>query len=188
MPVLVVVQFLLTMGTLILLAYFKLFAPPIEYPVVIVNPSGEEEYSRKYNGKLTIFDLDDLSEWRYYNDLKAPPSAYIGVSFIYPPNFDVTSDSEGSVHIAQNRKDYLVISRAYEEFSENDIAQPYKLISFGSEKKFYQYHRASAGQNNADTVTIYQGGINGYGLTIVDMEIFSPEVVYMILMSMTYRG
>ncbi|MCR4263681.1 MAG: hypothetical protein NUV98_03095 [Candidatus Roizmanbacteria bacterium] len=189
LPILVIVQFLLTIGTLGLLAYFKLFSPPVEYPVVIIDPSIEGKYVEKFKGKVTVFDLDDLSEWHYYNDPKATASAsHTGVSFIYPPNFDITTDSSGSVHVSQNRKDYLVISQIDEEFSEDNITQPYKLISFGSEKKFYQYQKPAAGENNTNVITIYQGGVNGYGLTVVDTEVFSPEVVYMILMSMTYQG
>ncbi|MBI4136878.1 hypothetical protein HY469_02335 [Candidatus Roizmanbacteria bacterium] len=187
LPLLVIVQFLLTIATLGLLAYFKLFSPPVEYPVVIVDPNSRAEYTKRFEGKVTVFDLDDLSEWQYFNDPKATDSAQTGVSFIYPPDFAVTSDPNGSIHVSKNRKDYVVIAYARDEFSENDIPQPYRVISFGSDKKFYQYKKTSADKYSSDEMTIYEGAIDGYGLSITDMEAFSPEVVYMMLMSMTYE-
>lgn len=185
LPVLIVAQFLLTIGTLALILYFKLISPPsIEYPIVIVDPSIEGKYADKFKGKVTVFDLEDISRWHYFNDLEASESAHTGVSFIYPPNFEVTTGTDGSFHLSQNRKDFLVISPADQEFTEADMSASYETLSFGKDNKFYQYKNGTADQ----MVTLYQGAVNGYGLTVVDTEAFSPEVVYLILMSMEYQS
>ncbi|KKR72435.1 MAG: hypothetical protein UU81_C0042G0006 [Microgenomates group bacterium GW2011_GWC1_41_8] len=189
LPILVVVQFFLTIGTLGLVAYFKLFAPTQEYPVMIVDPTIDGQYAEKFKGKVTIFDLDDIVEWHYYNDPEATTSAQTGLSFIYPPNFDVSEDADGTIRISQNKKDFIVVSK---NWNSSIVPDSPKLVSLGAEKEFnkFQELKIETDNKNIETSTtpiIYQGSIGNYKMTILDMQSFSPEVVYLIMMSMDYH-
>jgi hypothetical protein len=180
LPLLVVFQFVLTMLTLGYVVYARLFMTPVEYPVVIVQPS-KDAYVEKHNGSVTIFDLADISEWHQYNDPEATTSSKNTISFLYPPNFDITRDGNNTVHLSQNNTDFMMITSMQTEITKSQIPSLAKFIQFNSRNKFYQ-----SVQNSSNEPVIYQGGINGYGLTVVDTKQFSPEVVYLILMSMDY--
>ena len=191
LPVLVGIQFLLTILTLGYVAYFRMFQSPVEYPVVIVQSPNPESYTEKYKGKVTIFDLADMSEWEHYNDPVATESAHTGISFLYPPNFNVVTDEKGAIHLNQNNKDFLVISGTTVDITQALVPPSAKQIQFTAQKTFYQYEETQTQSTSAPGTTnttpvVYQGGINGYGLTIVDTKAFSPEVVYLMLMSMDY--
>ena len=67
-----------------------------------------------------------------------------------------------------------------------------KLVSLGAEKEFnkFQELKIETDNKNIETSTtpiIYQGSIGNYKMTILDMQSFSPEVVYLIMMSMDYH-
>jgi hypothetical protein len=191
LPILVGLQLVITILTLSYVAYNRFSQEPTEYPVVIVKPVTPVEYGEKNKGKVTVFDLVDISEWARFNDPEASTSSKSQVSFIYPPNFDIKSDPDNTIHLSQNNKDFLVVSQTGSDITESQIPSGAKEIHFTARKKFYQYDKiepkkSDALNANIDIPVVYQGGINGYGLTLVDTGEFSPEVIYLILMSMEY--